>query len=114
MGQIFGRTKFLAEGRESPDMHTALQPAEDKRGSWRIFATEFSRGPSIARWAPIPLRLLVGFGFMQHGFAKLSRGPDAFATILQALGVPAPHFMARERNSVPSAMSAASYISPVW
>jgi len=31
---------------------------------------------------------------MQHGFAKLSRGPDAFATILQALGVPAPHFMA--------------------
>jgi putative oxidoreductase len=31
---------------------------------------------------------------MQHGFAKLSRGPDAFAGILGALGVPAPHFMA--------------------
>ena len=31
---------------------------------------------------------------MQHGFAKLARGPDAFATILHALGVPAPHFMA--------------------
>ena len=31
---------------------------------------------------------------MQHGFAKLSRGPDAFAAILHALGVPAPHFMA--------------------
>jgi len=31
---------------------------------------------------------------MQHGFAKLSRGSDAFATILHALGVPAPHFMA--------------------
>jgi len=48
----------------------------------------------IARWAPVPLRLIVGYGFMQHGIAKLSRGPDAFATILHALGVPAPHLMA--------------------
>jgi putative oxidoreductase len=31
---------------------------------------------------------------MAHGFAKLTKGPDAFATILHALGVPAPHFMA--------------------
>jgi len=31
---------------------------------------------------------------MQHGIAKLSRGPDAFATILHALGVPAPHLTA--------------------
>src|SRR5262245_2979920 len=49
---------------------------------------------ALARWAPIPLRLIVGYGFIQHGFAKMSRGPDAFATILQAQGVPAPHFMA--------------------
>jgi putative oxidoreductase len=47
----------------------------------------------IARWAPIPLRLIVGYGFMEHGFAKLARGPDAFPAILQALGVPAPHLM---------------------
>jgi putative oxidoreductase len=40
------------------------------------------------------LRLIVGFGFMEHGFAKLSKGPDAFAAILHALAVPAPHFMA--------------------
>ena len=51
-----------------------------------------SRFP-IARWAPIPLRLIVGYGFMEHGFAKLARGPDAFPAILQALGVPAPHLM---------------------
>jgi putative oxidoreductase len=49
---------------------------------------------SLARWAPIPLRLIIGYGFMEHGFAKLSRGPEAFAAILQALGVPAPHLMA--------------------
>jgi putative oxidoreductase len=48
----------------------------------------------MARWSPIPLRLIVGYGFMQHGFAKLSRGPDMFAAVLQAMGVPAPHLMA--------------------
>jgi putative oxidoreductase len=40
------------------------------------------------------LRLIVGYGFMAHGFAKLTKGPDAFGTILQAMGVPAPHVMA--------------------
>jgi len=48
----------------------------------------------VSRWAPIPLRLIVGIGFMAHGFTKLARGPDAFADILRALGVPAPHLMA--------------------
>ena len=49
---------------------------------------------AIDRWALIPVRLIVGFGFLEHGFAKLARGPDAFANILQAMGVPGPHFMA--------------------
>jgi len=48
----------------------------------------------IARWAPVPLRLIVGFGFIEHGFAKLARGPEVFAGILHAIGVPAPHVMA--------------------
>jgi putative oxidoreductase len=48
----------------------------------------------IDRWPLIPLRLIVGYGFLEHGFAKLAKGPDAFANILQAIGVPAPHFMA--------------------
>src|SRR5215471_21113918 len=48
----------------------------------------------MARWFPIPLRLIVGIGFMQHGLAKLSRGPGAFVAILQATGVPNPHFVA--------------------
>jgi putative oxidoreductase len=31
---------------------------------------------------------------MEHGLAKLSKGPDAFVAILHELRVPAPHFMA--------------------
>jgi putative oxidoreductase len=49
---------------------------------------------SIARWAPIPLRLIVGYGFLAHGLAKWSRGPEVFANILNGIGVPAPHLMA--------------------
>ena len=48
----------------------------------------------IDRWPFLPLPLIVGYGFMEHGFAKLAKGPDAFANILQAIGVPGPHFMA--------------------
>src|SRR5262249_23042158 len=44
----------------------------------------------LARWAVFPMRILVGYGFIEHGFAKLSRGPDAFAGILQQLGVTLP------------------------
>lgn len=66
-----------------------------RQSSERVCSSPFTfRRASVTRWAPIPLRLIVGYGFMQHGFAKLSRGPDAFAVILHAIGVPAPHLMA--------------------
>jgi len=29
---------------------------------------------ALAGWVPIPLRLIVGYGFIEHGFAKMSRG----------------------------------------
>lgn len=45
-------------------------------------------------WALLPLRLMVGFGFAAHGYAKLSRGPEHFAAILDSIGVPLPHLMA--------------------
>lgn len=45
----------------------------------------------LARWAIVPLRMLVGYGFIEHGFAKLSKGPDTFAGILLQIGVPLPH-----------------------
>ncbi|MEO8551501.1 MAG: DoxX family protein [Kofleriaceae bacterium] len=46
------------------------------------------------RWALVPLRLVVGFGFVAHGYAKLARGPAHFGEILAALGVPLPAVMA--------------------
>jgi putative oxidoreductase len=49
---------------------------------------------TLARFAPVPLRLIVGLGFIQHGLAKLLRGPDVFAATLHGLSVPAPHLMA--------------------
>jgi putative oxidoreductase len=39
-------------------------------------------------WHALPLRLMVGLGFMQHGYAKLARGPDGFIAILHAMGMP--------------------------
>lgn len=45
------------------------------------------------RWVSLPLRLIVGFGFMQHGYAKLVRGPENFIQILHALGVPMPDLL---------------------
>jgi uncharacterized membrane protein YphA (DoxX/SURF4 family) len=72
-----GRCKELSESEGSLD-----------------FRFEFLNQSPAARLALLPLRLIVGFGFIQHGVAKLLKGPDAFAAILQAIGVPGPHFMA--------------------
>ena len=44
--------------------------------------------PAPTAWYALPIRLIVGFGFVQHGYAKLSRGADGFIAILHAMGVP--------------------------
>ena len=46
--------------------------------------------------APIPLRLMLGFGFLYHGFPKLfsAQGHDGFVGMLQGMGVPAPELAA--------------------
>ena len=41
-------------------------------------------------WVLVPLRLVIGFGFMAHGWAKLSRGPSGFAKLLTQIGAPLP------------------------
>ena len=50
--------------------------------------------PRLQSWQALPLRLIVGYGFMEHGYAKLVRGPENFAAILHALGMPAPALLA--------------------
>ena len=48
---------------------------------------------TLRRWSPLPLRAIVGYGFVAHGYAKIANGPEHFAASLHALGVPAPHAM---------------------
>ena len=48
----------------------------------------------LERWSAIPLRLIVGYGFIVHGYAKIVNGPDHFSASLHGLGVPAPDLMA--------------------
>jgi putative oxidoreductase len=44
--------------------------------------------PVPASLYALPLRLILGLGFFEHGFAKLSRGADDFIAILHAMGLP--------------------------
>jgi len=45
----------------------------------------------VARqWALLPLRLIVGVGFIAHGMAKWTRGPAKFGNLLHVVGVPFP------------------------
>lgn len=41
-------------------------------------------------WALLPLRVVVGVGFLAHGLAKWHRGPEKFAKLLQLIGTPSP------------------------
>ncbi len=44
--------------------------------------------PIPAGWYAFPLRAIVGLGFVEHGYAKLARGPGSFIAILHAIGMP--------------------------
>ena len=65
-----------------------------RRGDLAIEASMTTRQSAVARWAPFVLRLIVGFGFLMHGYAKLSKGPAVFGGLLEAMAVPAPQVMA--------------------
>ena len=47
------------------------------------------------QWAPLLLRLIIGYGFMAHGFVKLSRGTAGFEKLLAQTGVPFSHMASR-------------------
>ena len=62
--------------------------------SGRTMARSADLRSLVQRFAPLPIRLIVGYGFMAHGFAKVSRGPDSFAVVLHTLGIPMPDLLA--------------------
>ena len=45
---------------------------------------------SAQKWVLLPLRLIVGLGFIAHGSAKWSRGPANFGKLLYQVGIPLP------------------------
>lgn len=49
--------------------------------------------PVPAGWYAIPLRLILGYGFFAHGYAKFARGPENFIGILHAMGLPFPDLL---------------------
>jgi putative oxidoreductase len=43
---------------------------------------------SWSEWAPLPLRAILGFGFVYHGWEKLADGTRGFQEMLQMIGIP--------------------------
>jgi len=43
------------------------------------------------KWGSLILRVVIGFGFMAHGWAKISRGTAGFEKLLIQTGVLLPH-----------------------
>jgi putative oxidoreductase len=60
-----------------------------------LLLREFAVAPLAvpASWYAVPLRLVVGFGFVEHGYAKFSRGADGFIAVLHAIGIPFPDLL---------------------
>lgn len=58
-----------------------------------LSALIFRRSVASTRVVVILTRLIVGYGFLQHGYAKFSNGPEHFAAVLAGLGVPAAGIM---------------------
>jgi putative oxidoreductase len=83
-------------------VETAISPAASyqREGSldsdaWHALLKEIKMienldGDRWRQWVPIPIRVIIGVGFMIHGWAKWSRGPAAFAELLGQVGVPLP------------------------
>lgn len=49
-----------------------------------------TRWNGAQRWSLVPLRVVMGVGFLVHGWAKWHRGPAGFGRLLEQVGVPAP------------------------
>jgi putative oxidoreductase len=89
IGVAFISVRIPLERLTMTDMASSTDRAKRRRDV--LFS--LLSGLPFATWAPLPLRLIVGYGFMEHGFAKLARGADSFIGILHTIGVPEAYFM---------------------
>jgi putative oxidoreductase len=64
--------------------------SRERDGTSRAMGCMTSNDSAADRWALLPLRLVVGYGFLAHGMAKLGRGPEGFGRLLHQIGVPFP------------------------
>ena len=60
---------------------------------YRAFSLLFRPYTTSTGTVSFIVRLVVGYGFIQHGLAKVLNGPDRFAASLSGLGVPSPDIM---------------------
>jgi putative oxidoreductase len=84
------RTGDLAAERQR---HVSRSKVIPMSPIFRVGQLAISPLPVPTAWYAIPLPLIVGFGFMQHAYAKLARGPEDFINVLHAVGVPAPFLL---------------------
>ncbi|HEY3854147.1 MAG TPA: DoxX family protein [Verrucomicrobiae bacterium] len=47
-------------------------------------------GQKYYYWAPLLIRLVIGYGFIVHGWAKFHNGPAGFEKLLIQIGAPLP------------------------
>ena len=88
--------------REQPDrfwivavltFSTGMQDAQIK--PFFLNKLLFMRSAEIQKWSPLFLRLVMGYGYMVHGWAKLSQGgPAGFEKLITQIGAPFPHVTA--------------------
>jgi len=58
-----------------------------------LFSISFARA-KLRHWAPVLLRIVMGYGFIDHGWAKLSHGTANFEHLVAQIGAPFPHLTA--------------------
>jgi putative oxidoreductase len=51
-------------------------------------------GSTAARYAPLPLRIILGIGFLLHGWPKLFGGHAGFSSMLSGINIPASDVIA--------------------
>jgi putative oxidoreductase len=78
-----------------PVAHEKMKVQSEGKMSQKLEATSTNViSSAVSCYGALPLRAIVGVGFLLHGYSKLSKGPEVFASILYSLHVPLPHLSA--------------------